>query len=313
MGSAIRVGKEAVHGTLCAGAFVTAPCGFVGKLKQANIIPSEGRMGQDTLYTVIPGLQSEEFSISDSPIYHDTFGMFLNAAIGAATKTTVDTIFDNAYAFANDPSSLTVQWDQPHRSTSPFQVLYGVIDQLKITFDVNGDLTFSASGVGMPETVIAAPAYSFSTARPFAAWACAVTKGGSAYAKLLKGSITIKRSRKPFFTLNNIQTPSKMTIGDRTVEFELTIDFDATTEYAQWKAAATDILVLKFEDAGVTIGTISKPALTLTMSKCGYETAEIDDGSDLPSLKISGKALYNATDVGPMAAVLRSSKDYTIA
>jgi hypothetical protein len=270
-------------------------------------------MGQDVHYTVIPGPQGEEFNIGASSVYHDTFGMFLASAIGVATKTVVDTIFDNAFAFANDPKSLSIQWDQPHRSTSPFQSLYDVIDELVLDFDVNGDFTFTAKGVGMPETVIAAPAYSFSTARPFASWACLVTKGGSAFANLLKGKITIKRNRKPFYAFTNSQAPTKMTIGDRAVDFDLVIDFAATSEYTQWKNATTDILVVKFEDLGTTIGTVSHPALTLTMSKCGYEEAEIDDGTDLPSIKVKGKALYNSTDVGPMAAILRSSRDYTVA
>jgi hypothetical protein len=314
-GSAIRVGKEvlATHGTVSAGTFVTIACSFRARQTQKNTVPSEGRMGQDVHFSVIPGLQGEEFEIADSPIYHDTIGMILGSAIGPPSKVVVDTIFDNTFAFANDPNSLSIQWDQPHRSTSPFQILYAVVDELTVDFDANAELTFKASGVAMPETVISAPSYSFSTARPFSAWGCAVTKGGSGNTRLLKGSIKIKRNRKPFHAFNNTQAPTKMTIGDRSVEFDLTLDFDAVTEYTQWKNATTDILILKFEDAGVVIGGASKPALTLTMSKCAYQEAEIDDGGELPSIKIKGKALYNATDVGPMAVVLRSSKDFTVA
>lgn len=310
MGSAIRIGLESVHGTI-ATTFKSVPCAFKGKLNQANKIPAEGRMGQDVQFAVIAGVQDESFDISESPVYHDTFGIFLAMALGAPTKAVIDTIFDNTFKLADDPKSATVQWDQPHRSTSPFQTLYNVIDQLVISFDVNGDLTYSASGASMPETVISVPAYAFSTARPFAGWACAVTKAGAEFANLIKGKITIKRNRKPFHAFNNTQAPTKMTIGDRLVTFDLEIDFASTAEYAQWKNATTDALVLKFEDAGATIGTTSKPALTLTMSSCAYTEAEIDADTELPEIKIKGGALYNVADASALVAILRSSIDYT--
>ena len=310
MGSVIRLGLETVHGTV-AGSFTTVPCSFTGKLRQKNTIPSEARAGQDVNFSVIPGLRNEEWEVNESPIYHDTFGLFLAMAFGTPTKVVVDTIFDNTFKLADDPKSASIQWNQPHRSVQPFQTLYNVVDELTIAFDVNGDLTFEASGVSMSESNVAAPSYSFSTARPFPGWACAVTKAGAGYTKLLKGKIKVKRNRKAWRSFNNSQEPTKMTIGDRTVEFDLVVDFDATTDYAEWKAAGTTALQLVFEDAGVVIGSASKPTLTLKMGTIAAEEDEIDVESDLPSLKIKGFALYNSTDLSKIVAILRSSRDYT--
>jgi hypothetical protein len=310
MGSAIRVGLEGTHGTI-ATTFVSVPCAWTAKLRQKNSVPAEGRMGQDVHFTVVPGLRHEEWEISESPIYHDTFGKFLAMALGTPTKTTVDTVFSNVFKLQDDPKSATIEWTQPHRSTQPFQVLWAAVDELAINFDVAGDLTFEASGVSMPESNIAAPAYAFSTSRAFSGWACTVTKGGSAFAKLVKGKITVKRNRKPFHTMTNSQDPSKMTIGDRTVDFDLVFDFDDTVEYAQWKAATVDALQLVFADEGVIIGTVTHPTLTVKMGSCAYVEDEIDDGSDLPSLKAKGVALYNVADASKIVANLISTKDYT--
>jgi hypothetical protein len=313
MGSVIRMTNETTHGTIGTN-FLTVPCAFNGKLNQKNIIRQEARAGQDTQFGIQGGANDESWDVSDSAIYHDTFGLWLSCAMAAPTKVVLDTSgFTNTWLLGDDPKSFSAQWDQPHRSTSPFQMLYGVVDELTISFDINGELTYSAKGAGMPETVIGAPTYSFSTIRPFPVWDATITKGGSGFANLIKGKITIKRNRKPFHAFNTTQAPTKMTIGDRLVTFELDIDFAATSEYTQFKNATTDVLVVQFLDTGGALvgAATAKPRLVMTMSKCGYTEAEIDDSGDLPAIKVKGGAMYNTTDSSAIKITMDSTIDYT--
>lgn len=315
MATAVKVGKEATHGTV-ASAFTSIPCNFSSTYRQSNKVLEEDRQGQDRHFQVMKGQAYNEWEVSDSGVYHDTVGFWLCSAIGAPTKTTVDTVFDNTFKFTDDPVSLSLNWQQPRRYTQAYQALYGVVDQFGVTFSAEGDLMYSVSGIAMAETEISTITHSWTTARPMPVWAGTVKLNNSAFAKLVSGSISISRNRKPFFVINNTQSPSAMNIGARTVEVELVIDFSAKTEYDYYKAAtvlstSNNGLEIAWEDAGVTIGTVTHPKFTVKLGSLVFESGEIDTGGDLPMLKVNGKALYNSSDASLAVINVLSSKDYT--
>lgn len=315
MSTAVQVGKEATHGTVAA-AFTSVPCNFSSKHRQMNKVLEEDRQGQDRHFAMVKGQRINEWEVSESGIYHDTAGFWLYSAFGAPTKTTIDTIFDNTFKFADDPTSLSLKWQQPRRYTQAYQSLYAVVDKYTLQFSAEGELTYSCSGISMGETEISQITHSWSTARPMPVWGATVTYNNAANTKLVSGSFVVSRNRKPFFTLNNSQDPGSMNIGARTVEFELTMDFSAKTEYDQFKAATilstgNTGLKVKWVDSGVTIGTTSNPEFEWHMGSIAYEAAEIDTGGDLPMIKFSGKAVYNSTDATLAMVRIRSSKDYT--
>lgn len=311
MSTVVKLALEGTHGTEGT-TFTTIPCAFVGRLRQKNDLPEETRAVQDVNFAIIPGIRSEEWSVKESPVYHDTSGVFLSMALGAPTKVTVDTIFDNTWKFADDPKSASIHWTQARQSIYPMKCLYCVMDELTVAFDVNGKLTIGGAGVGKAEATASAPSHSFSTARPFATWQGAVTFEGGVYTKLLKGSVKVKRNRKPWFTIANSQDPTSMTIGDRFVEFELVCQFTDTVEYLDWKNAVTDSLLIKWQDAGVTIGTVSFPEFEIKLGTVAIAEGEIDDEQDLPTIKLTGRGLYNTGDASSIVARIRSSRDYTI-
>ena len=316
MTTAVMVGKETTHGTI-AGAFTSVPCNFDAKLRQNNKVWEEDRSGQDRNFSMTPGQRYQEFDVSSSGFYHDTSGFWLASACGLPTKTTVDTIFDNVFKFADDPVSLSLKWQQPRRYTQAYQSLWAVVDKWGLQFSAEGDLTYSCSGMAQAESEVTQLTHSFTTARPIPAWAGTVLLNNAAFAKLVSGSISVERSRKPFFTINNVQSPTSMSIGPRTVKFELVMDFSAKTEYDLFKAGtlmATSHkgLNLSWVDTGITIGTTSNPTLTVNMGSTVFQTGEIDTGSDFPLLKVTGTALYDATDASLAMVTLRSSKDYVV-
>jgi hypothetical protein len=308
------LGREATHGTVAA-SFSSAPVNFNSKLRKSNVIPEEQRGGQDVHYANIPGSSYQEWNISDSYIYEDNFGFFLDSAIGLPASVVVGgetLVWDSTFKFLDDPSSLSFKWVQPRRTVQAYQSLWAVVDKLTITFEAGGLLKWTASGIGMSETEVTTPAFSFSTRRPMTAWEGVVTLLGSTFARLVKGSITISRNRKPFFTINNTADPTDVSIGNRIVEFALTCDFNSKTVYDDFKGATpTDALTVVWTDNGTTIGSAAHPQFTAKMGTIGWEAGEINTGEDFPQVELTGKGIYNSSDASTFVAILRSTKQYS--
>lgn len=309
MAAPCLIGSEhAAHGTLAAVMYAMGNLDL--KPGQKNRILEEQRGSQDVNFNIVPGRQWSEWSIKDSLIYHDTFGHLLNSAIGCSVETVIETTaLLNTYKFTDDPLSLSLQARQPKRSVQGYQALWAVVDKLTIKFAADGDLTFSASGIGKAETDITAPTITYTQTLPFSVWECAVTLGGGANARLVSGSITINRERKQRSLLDNTQGAT-MGIGNRSVDYDLVIDFDVATEYAKFKAATNDALTLLWTKNAVTIGASSHPYLSVSIPTLAYEEAEIDTDSDLPTLKAKGKALYNVASASQVVALLASTINY---
>lgn len=312
MSTAVQVGRETTHGTI-ATTFASVPCNFSAILKQGNKVLDEDRQGQDRNFAMQKGQTYEEFEVSDSGIYHDSIGWWLLSAIGLPTVSTVDTsAFSNVFKFVDDPRSLSLKWQQPRRSTQAYQSLYAVVDEMEFAFEAEGDLTYSCSGVAMGESEIAAITHTFTDSVPMPAWAGTVTLGGGAFADLVSGKVSIKRNRKPFFTINNTQQPGKMSIGARTVEFELVLDFVTKTQYDIYKAASTQALTINWEDADSLVGAATQNAeFTINLPKIAYEEGEVDTDPDLPLVKLTGKALYDSVAASIVVLTVISDVDYT--
>lgn len=310
---AVMVAQEATHGTVGT-TFVSVPADFDTELKQSNRVIDEGRQGQDQNFTMVQGRRFQEWSVKDSMVYHDSIGMFLLSALGIGAKVVAageTIVWDHTFKFADDPRSLSMKWNQPMRSTQAYQVLNACVDKMTFKFDAEGDLAWSASGVSFGETAIAAPTYGFSSARPFAAWAGTVTLEGGAFANLRKGEVTITRNRKPFHTIANTQDPSKISIGARTIEYALTLDFVTTTSYDAFKAASAGAFSVLFEDAGVTLGVAANPEIEIGLGTIHHETAKVDVSGDLPAIDLKGKAVYDTSDASTGVVRVRSTRDYT--
>lgn len=314
MSAPVQLGREATHGTVAA-SFSSAPVNFTTKLVKANLIPEEQRGGQDVHFAMLAGQTHQEWSVSDSMVYHDNIGFFLDTVFGLPVSTLAETgVYDSVFKFLDDPSSLSLKWVQPRRIVQAYQSLWAVADKFTLSFDAGGTLKFSCSGIGMPETEVSTPTYTFSTARPMTAWEGTVTLLGGAFARLAKGSISITRNRKPYRTINNTAAPTDFSIGNRTVEFDLTCDFNSKTAYDDFKGTTpTDALTIVWTDTGVLIGSTMSPQFTAKLGTLGWETGEIDTGEDFPQLNLTGKAIYNSSDASKAVFTVRSTKQYQTA
>jgi len=311
MSTAVMVGREAATRGVEALSFHSIPCAFSAKLAQDNKVLIEDRQGQDQNFAMQVGHRYEDFNVSDSALYHDTLGWWLLSVFGEPTVTSPEAgVYSHVFKFVDAPESLSLRWQQPRRVTQAYQALYGVVDQFDLKFAADGDLTYALSGVAMGETEHADISHSFAEVVPFPAWAGTVLLGGGAYANLLSGSVSIKRNRKPFFTIENSQDPHTMSTGSRTVEFDLVCDFETKDEYDIFKDGDLSSIQITWVSPDVTIGLVSTPTFAIKLGKIAAESGEIDDGNDYPSVKLSGKALYNASDASLAVATLISTTDY---
>ena len=317
MSIGVLVGAESTAGTAAA-TLVSLPADFTAKLNKANTTVEEVRSGQDIHFTTRPGVEFEEWSIVDSAIYYDTFGVILAAAMGAPTVTAAGvTGFSNAFKFADSPKTLTFHTTQPRRATEPYKLTNAVVDKLTISFDAEGNLTYNSAGFAKTRTTasVSAPTFAFSSVAPFVAWKGQVAFNSAAlgsYAKLKKGSISITRNRKPMFTVNNVATANQYATGARMVEFDLTCDFVTVGEFDKFRNGTTDSLTIKWSHPTDTFG--SSPVSQVLQVKLGtvyIEDAQIDTSADLPEVSLKGKALYNSSDASLAVVTLECITSFT--
>lgn len=314
MAVGVKVGKQASKGS-AASTFISVPAAFDSKFIKENRVVEEVRDGQDVRYAVLPGLEREEWSIGQSHIYDDAIGALLNGLLGAPTTThggTGNTAHTNTYNFENSTSYLTLQAIQPRRSVEPYQIIDGVVNTMQFQFDAEGVVSFACDGMGVGRTSIAAPTYSFGTRAPFTAWRGTCTIDSVANAKIRKGTVAITRNRKPLYTLDNTVDPNNWSYGARAVDFDITLDFSAVTEYDYFRNNSTKALKFSFADDQLISTSGLTSLFSIELKKVAFETGEIDTNEDLPSLNLKGKALFDSSSSETIEVVVRSGTDFSV-
>lgn len=307
---ALLIGREATHGVV-ASSFTAVPATWRAIAVPEHYVPEEDRQGQDTDYTLFAGPSTERMRASGA-IYHDSCGLWLASALGLPTKTIVESgVYDNTFKLANDPPSLSARWRQPREPVQAYQVLNGNVTEMALSFEANDDLEYAVSLVAYPETEIATPGFTYSAVRPLAVWQGTVLLGGAACSTLLAGRVTIKRTRRPWWSVNATGGPSTILAERREVGFTLDMRLASKAEWDYVKAATTRSLQITWEDAGVTIGATSHPRLIVKLGTTAYETGDLDMSGNYPRLRVEGKALYTSGDASSIVVTVRSTVDYT--
>jgi hypothetical protein len=311
MANSVLAAIEATHGTAPQAGWVSIPCAFTCQPTDEPILREEVRNSQDVHWVILPGPRGETWEVADSALYHDTMGYWLSAALGNPDSQLVNgetAVWDNIFKLADDPLSLALRVDQARRSTEPLELTYAVVDKLTLKFAADGELTYSLSGLSMPEEpMTSSPTYSFASTKPFAVWQGTVQWGGTEYTKLISGEISLSRNRKARRVLNGSRTPYDFVCGNRTVDAKITVDFATADELQAFRAATTNSLTLTFEDQDNVIGAQAHPKLTVKIGTLAWTKAERDTGAELPELNLEGRALYNGTDASLMVVTLRTT------
>lgn len=293
----VRLGTEAAHGTV-ASTFVAVPVEeFTTVLKEEPDYPEEARGTQDEAFLALRARQIQESSIGGR-IYHDAHESILRSLFGAPTITAnADGTRTLVFKAVNDPASLSAQWFDKVQAR---QSLYTVVNEYEASFGGEEKLAWTAKLLGQPETDIATPAASFSSAVPFVNWQAAVTIGGGASAELVTYKLAYKRNITPFYTARgaaSARVPLRMVYGKRGGSLELLLDFLTQAEYTQAKNLAQRGVVVTFTDTNVVIGSAARnPSIAFDVPKAVWSTKEVDLGGDQPLLKLTSDKLLAGTD-----------------
>lgn len=177
-----------------------------------------------------------------------------------------------------------------------------MITELSVKIDPMGTVTFNPKYVSFPEQTASSFTDTFNTVQPFLGWQWTTTNAGGSSTRGLTMDFTFKRDGSGIHTSNGVQAPRETFVGALECEGQYKAIYENTTDYTLFTAYTQT----------PTVHTITKPvsiggeSLALTMSQSGWQKAQRDLGQTYVQATYDISAVYNATDVGIVAAVLKN-------
>jgi hypothetical protein len=169
-----------------------------------------------------------------------------------------------------------------------------VMSELGIKIDPKGFITFSPKYTGFPSLAEATFAYTASTVQPVVGWGWTVTNGGASSTRGLTMDITFKRAIEAIQSSDGTQAPREIFPGA----------MESDGSYKAVYDSATDMNLFKQYIQTPTVHTLTQPVtsggsvITITMSKSGYSTGEVDTSTLYVSLAQAVTGIANSTDSG---------------
>lgn len=262
-------------------------------------------------YNRIQGPVNSEITLGGD-LYTDTIGYMLGGIFGA-----VD--FSAGTPNQHDFSVKNTGDTQP----TPF-VLYDFdvvntrsfagtkFEELAFKLDPAGLVTWTAKARGYTSGVVANPTQSYSTVGASPAWQVQATIGGTALLTVVSADITIKRAIQPIWTLQAIQNPYKIFLGQCSASGTLTFVMEDDTQLANYLNQSQPSL-----DLTLTAGT----GATQQQFKLHFTKANFDDatpkqvGKPYIELTVPFTAIANTTDAttagtgySPLKATIKNTK-----
>jgi hypothetical protein len=164
-------------------------------------------------------------------------------------------------------------------------------DQLTFKFVNPGKFTLDVRGKGIIQGQVAAPANVYSAAQILLPWQGALTLAGSANAKMINGSIIIKRDSAQIFGMANQQGPTSAVVPA----------MEITGKMEFWSSDHTELnyYLNNTQPAASLLFTSGVNTWTFQMSKIAFEDpTELDFGTQYARLQTSYRAIANSTDAG---------------
>ena len=249
---------------------------------------------------VYDGVADSTFDF-DGPLYPDAFGYLLAATGLTDTKTGTGPVVHTfkLAAGANQPPSYTLY----HFNGVEVRAYPGMmLDSLEVKIGATGMVTYSAKWKGWKSSTVTTPSAAFTAVKPFVGWQGALTIGGATVDRLMEETITITRGVDTIHTINGSQSPSTTFAGQLTVTRHQVFLFADNTEWNH----------LVNNDQNAVVTTIQQPAagpsLVLTSTVTAWMKAPSARGQGaIMQLEADLECVQNATDGGPIAAVLTNS------
>lgn len=228
--------------------------------------------------------------------YPDVPPNFLLGIMGSVATTGVGP-YTHTFSLGATQPSLTVH---DYDGLTERQFAGCLVDEFSMKFATDeGALSWSAKMKGKSPTSIAKSTPTFGTLNPILGWQASLNLNSIANTNLLGFELTCKRETKPVFGANNSQAPSKIHPGVLEVTGKISFDMAATTEYDLFGNNTQPPLALTLT-SGANI-------LVITMTKCAFEKANVDQGKEFVQVDASIRGIWNTTDSGPVKFAVTNS------
>ncbi len=250
------------------------------------------------VYDNIPSTRHDEYTFKGN-VFADTFPALMEALLGpdtvsgsVAPYTHTIGVLNNA-ASGSQPSSYTgIDTDNITESANAAkQFTAGQLSDTTIDFAVDAPLTYSTKFLSNPFTEVPAPTTdTWSTEVLIPAWSGTISIAGTASTVVVSGSIDIKRSTAPIFTIGQ-QGPYRLWAGPVQVTGKIVFIAEAADPtFVNALTRDRQIMVVTFTDP------VSTHSVSWTMSGVQLKNPKVDGGKAYQTITADFEANSNSTD-----------------
>ena len=264
-------------------------------------------------YNTVQGPIFSEFEFGGD-VFPDTIGYPLAGVLGdvAFTGGTPNTFaISTLNSGTGQATSYTLTDFYGRTDSNPARQYAGCqFGDVNFKFNADGLMEYTAMANGYASAVASLPTPSFSTVTNVPVWTGVTTLGGSVVARLVEGSVDIKRDLTPIHTVDGSQSPYQIWQGAVTCEGSLLLVLEDDTDLTRYLSNTQPSLNINFsQGAGA-----SQTAIAFNMTKCAFTVAKIERSKDYVELSVNYKGIANTTDAGasggysPVKVTLKNSK-----
>ena len=293
------IGKEATRGTAVTPTLWLPIDPNPSLAPNLTWIEDKGLRGSPVeVYDNIPGVRHDEFTFKGN-VFADTFPGLMEGLIGADVVTGTAAPYTHTISLVNAPSSGSqpssytgIDTDNITESTNAAkQFTAGQLSDTTIDFAVDAPLTYSTKFLGNPFTEVATPTTdTWSTEVLIPAWSGSVTIGTVASTVVVSGSIDIKRSTAPIFTIGQ-QGPYRLWAGGIQVTGKIVFVAEANDPtFVNALTRDRQSFTITFTDP------VSSHSVSWQMSAVQLKNPKVDGGKAYQTITADFEANSNSSD-----------------
>jgi|GEM_PF-5378628 len=176
-------------------------------------------------------------------------------------------------------------------------------EKLALKFTPEAGLSYTANFLGFPSvTYSPGTTRTYETDPFFLGWEAALSISSSPDVNLSSLTVTLTRDKsKTLWSAQNSQNPYDVFVGPLVAEWDAEFYMNSDTEYLLALSQATKTVSCTLTQPG------TNHTLTLTSTAVQFQKPTIDRGQDYVIVRLTGDAVYNATDGGPVQMALANS------
>lgn len=302
--SFIGLGKETTWNTpVAAATFYPMLPQSIHKPRYEKIEDDGYRGNASRVQAWYQGVGWSEVDWGDLNFYPDDSGVLLMGLLGVDTLsgggpfTHTMTLLNTAFP----PSYTAVRFTNLVATAEQVGGVYWTELTFKFIAGNPGKLTVNPKGMGTIQGTVTKPSNTYSAAQIYLGWQGALTLNSVANAKILTGTITLKRPVELLFGAANSQNANGANVDQ--------IDVAGTLEFYPTDMTEMNYYLNNTQPPASFLFTSGTNTMTLQMTKTAWsDPTVLDAGTPYYRLKSSFTAVANATDAGtgnaPLKAVL---------